>query len=55
MTVAGWMFCKKSENDLINRTHKQALRVVHNNKDLLLNELHKIKEESHIHLKNIRL
>ena len=49
------MFCKKSENDLINRTHKRALRVVHNNKGLLLNELLQIKEESHIHLKNIRL
>ena len=47
-----WMFCGKTTNDMVNRVHKRALRVLLNDYDSSFEELlHKNKEVT-IHEKN---
>ena len=50
-----WMFCSKASNALVNRTHKRALRVVHENKKLSLEELLVVDSNVSIHVKNLRV
>ena len=49
-----WMFCSKTSNSLVNKTHKRALRVVHNNFHLSLEELLVQGNSVGIHIQNIR-
>ena len=49
-----WMFCSKTSNSLVNKTHKRALRVVHNNFHLSLEELLVQGNSVSIHIQNIR-
>ena len=49
-----WMFCSKTSNSLANKTHKRALRVVHNNFRLSLEELLVQGNGVSIHIQNIR-
>ena len=46
-----WMFCGKDVNHIINRTHKQALRVLHNDYESSLNTLLKKSNTVTIHIK----
>ena len=50
-----WMFCSKEYNNLINKTHKRALRVVYQENDSSLNDLLKIDNSTTIHVKNLRI
>ena len=50
-----WMFCTKSLNALINRTHKKALRVLYKNNEFDLSELINLDSSTTIHVKNLRL
>ena len=50
-----WMFCKKSSMDLINKTHKRALRAVSNDTSLSLQELLAIDNSCSIHQKHLQL
>ena len=49
-----WMFCSKTSNSLVNKTHKRAVRVVHNNFHLSLEELLVQGNSVSIHIQNIR-
>ena len=49
-----WMFCSKTNNNLINSVHKKALRIVYNKYDLSLNQLLEIDNGCSIHLRNLR-
>ena len=49
------MFCRKTSNALVNRTHKRALRVVYENKHLSLEELLVVDGNVNIHIKNLRV
>ena len=40
-----WMICVGKANSRINHLHKQALRIVHKNKDLSFDELLKKKKK----------
>ena len=50
-----WMFCSKTLNNLINKTHKRALRVLYKSHESDLNELIDLDNSTTIHLKNLRL
>jgi len=50
-----WMFSSRTSNLLINKTHKRALRVVHNNFHLSLEELLTRENSVHIHIQNLRI
>ena len=50
-----WMFCSKEYNNLINKTHKRALRVVYQENDSSLNDLLKIDNSTTVHVKNLRI
>ena len=45
-----WMFCGKEANHKINRTHKRALRILHDDYDSSLNTLKK-SDTVTIHIK----
>ena len=47
------MFCSKTLNSLINKTHKKALRLVYQKKNATLDELLKIDKSKPIHVKNL--
>ena len=49
-----WMFCSKASNSLIDKTHKRALRVVHQNFNLSLEELFVNWNVVGIHIQNLR-
>ena len=49
-----WMFCCKDANHIINRTHKRALRVLHNDYESSLNTLLKKSNTVTIHIKNLQ-
>ena len=49
-----WMFCSKASNSLIDKTHKRALRVVHQNFNLSLEELFVNWNVVSIHIQNLR-
>lgn len=49
-----WMFCNKMSNNLIDKTHKRALRVVYNCYDKSLEELLQIDGSLKIHQRNLR-
>ena len=49
-----WMFCGIKGNNLINKTHKRALKAVYQNYDLSLLDLLSIDNEVTIHVKNLR-
>ena len=49
-----WMFCGKEANHKINRTHKRALRILHNDYDSSLNTLLKKSDTVTIHIKNLQ-
>ena len=49
-----WMFCGKEANHKINRTHKRALRIPHNDYDSSLNILLKKSDTVTIHIKNLQ-
>ena len=49
-----WMFCGKEANHKINRTHKRALRIPHNDYDSSLNTLLKKSDTVSIHIKNLQ-
>ena len=46
-----WMFCGKEVNHKINRTHKRALRILHNDYHSSLNTLLKKSDIVTIHIK----
>mgnify|MGYP006996198031 CR=1 FL=1 len=48
------MFCSKSDNTLINNTHKKALRIVYKEPDKTLSQLLDIDGSPGIHLRNLR-
>ena len=48
-----WMFCSKTLNNLVNKTHKKALRLVYQKADATLNELLEIDNSKSIHVKNL--
>ena len=48
-----WMFCSKTLNSLINKTHKKALRLVYQKTNATLDELLKIDKSKPIHVKNL--
>ena len=48
------MFCGKEANHKINRTHKRALRILHNDYDSSLNTLLKKSDTVTIHIKNLQ-
>ena len=48
------MFCNKMSNNLIDKTHKRALRVVYNCYDKSLEELLQIDGSLKIHQRNLR-
>ena len=47
------MFCSKILNNLVNKTHKKALRLVYQKDDATLNELLEIDNSKSIHVKNL--
>ena len=49
-----WMFCSKTSNSLVNKTRERALRVVHNNFRLSLDELLVQGNGVSIYIQNIR-
>ena len=49
-----WMFYSKTSNNLIDKTHKRALRVVYNSYDKSLEELLQIDGGVTIHQRNLR-
>ena len=48
-----WMFCSKTLNNLVNKTHKKALRLVYQKGDATLSELLEIDNNKPIHVKNL--
>ena len=50
-----WMFCHKKSNNLINKVHKRALRVIHEFPSLDLNELLEIENSVSIHVKHLQI
>ena len=50
-----WMFCKKSSMDIINKTHKRALRTVYNDVSLSLPELLALDNASSIHTRHLQI
>ena len=49
-----WMFCSKTSNNLIDKTHKRALHVVYSSYDKSLEELLQIDGSVTIHQRNLR-
>ena len=49
-----WMFCNKKENNIINNTHKRALRILYNRPDLSLTELLDIDDSHSVHTLNLQ-
>ena len=49
-----WMFCSKTSNNLIDKTHKRALRVVYKSYDKSLEGLLQIDGSVTIHQRNLR-
>ena len=49
-----WMFCGKDANHKINRTHKRALRILHNDYDSSFNILLEKSDTVTIHIKNLQ-
>ena len=48
-----WMFCSRSLNNLINRIHKRALRLIHNDHVSTFLDILEITKEKGIHLNNL--
>ena len=48
------MFCGKSGDGLINKTHCRALRAVHQNFELSLSELLIQDKSDRVHVRNLR-
>ena len=44
-----WMFCRIKDNKLINKVHKRALRLIHNNLNLNFEELLSLEKSFTIH------
>ena len=49
-----WMFCRKKDMLRMNKLHKRALRTIHNNFQLNLNELLLLDKSCSIHTKHLR-
>ena len=49
-----WMFCGKDANNKINRTHKRALRILHNDYDSSFNTLLEKSDTVTIHVRNLQ-
>ena len=49
-----WMFCSKTSDNSIDKTHKRALRVLYNSFDKSLEELLQIDGSVTIHQRNLR-
>ena len=49
-----WMFCSKTLNSLINKTHKRALKVLYLKNNMTLTELITLDNSETIHVKNLR-
>ena len=50
-----WTFCSRRSNNLINKLHERALRIVYNDYNSSFNELLEKTNENTIHIKNIRI
>ena len=50
-----WMFCSKECNNLVNKSHKRALRIVYQDENSSYDELIKTDKSSTVHLSNLRL
>ena len=48
-----WMFCSRSLNNLINRIHKRALRLIHNDYVSTFQEILEMTKEKIIHQNNL--
>ena len=48
------MFCSKTNNNLINRTHKRALRIVYSDHNRSLEELLLLDKNCTVHIRNLR-
>ena len=48
-----WMFCSKTLNNLINKTHKRALKVLYQKSNTTLTELVTLDNSETIHVKNL--
>ena len=48
-----WMFCSSSLNNLINRIHERALRLIHNDHVSTFQEILEITKEKAIHQNNL--
>ena len=49
-----WMFCTKTSNNLINKVHKRALQIIHNDTQSSFEDLLIINNEMTIHNNNIQ-
>ena len=49
-----WMFCSRSLNNLINRIHECALRLIHNNHVSTFQDILEITKEKTIHQNNLK-
>ena len=49
------MFCSKECNNLVNKSHKMALRIVYQDENSSYDELIKTDKSSTVHLSNLRL
>ena len=48
-----WMFCSRSLNNLINRIHERALRLIHNDHVSTFQDILEINKEKTIHQNNL--
>ena len=49
-----WMFCSRSLNNLINRIHERALRLIHNDHVSTFQDILEITKEKTIHQNNLK-
>ena len=49
-----WMFCSRSLNNLINRIHERALRLIHNDHVSTFQDILEIAKEKTIHQNNLQ-
>ena len=50
-----WMFCSRSLNNLVNRIHKRALRLIHNDHVSSFQDILEMTKEKTIHQNNLVL
>ena len=50
-----WMFCNKTANSLIDRTHKRALRVIHNDPLISYEDVLMYTGSKYLHTRNLEI